>query len=48
MSSVLNFIEDKSVNEANEHEEWRKSIEQEYKSIIQNKTQEFTLFPKGK
>jgi len=48
MSSVLNVIEPMSFNEANEHEEWRRSMEEEYESIIKIKTWELTESPKGK
>ena len=37
-----------SFNEANEHEEWIKAMEDEYESIIKNKTWELIEFPKGK
>jgi len=33
-NSFLNVIELMSFNEANEHEEWRKEMEEEYESII--------------
>jgi hypothetical protein len=37
-----------SFNEANEHEEWREEMEEEYDSIMKNKTWELTEFPKDK
>ena len=42
MSSISNFIESMSFNEANEHEEWIKSMEEEYESRMKNKTWELT------
>ena len=48
MSSISNVIEPMSFNEANEHEEWRKIIQEEYDSIMKKKTWELTEFPKDK
>jgi hypothetical protein len=48
MSSTSNGIEPMSFNEANEHGEWRKEMEEEYDSIMKNKTWELTELPKDK
>ena len=48
VSNISNVIEPMSFNEANEHEEWRKVMEEEYDSIMKNKTWEFTELPKDK
>jgi predicted choloylglycine hydrolase len=51
MSNISNVIEPMSFNEANEHEEWIKTMEKEYDSIMKNKTWELTKLtelPKGK
>jgi len=37
MSNISNVIEPMSFNEANEHEEWRKVMEEEYDSIMKKK-----------
>ena len=37
-----------SFNEDNEHEEWREAMEEEYDSIMKNKTWELTELPKIK
>lgn len=38
MSSIFNVIEPMRFNEANEHEEWRKEMNEEYESIFKKKT----------
>ena len=48
MSNISNVIDPMSFNESNEHEEWRKETEEEYDSIMKNKTWELTEFPKDK
>jgi hypothetical protein len=42
MSKITNVIEPMSFNEANEYEEWRKEMEEEYDPIMKNKTLELT------
>jgi hypothetical protein len=37
MSNISNFIEPMVFNEANEHEEWRKAMEEKYDSIMEKK-----------
>jgi hypothetical protein len=37
-----------SFNEANEHEEWREAMAEEYDSIMKKKTWELIIFPKDK
>ena len=46
MSNISNVIQPTSFNEANEYKEWRKEMEEEYDSIMKNKTWELTEFPK--
>ena len=48
MSSISNVIEPMSFNEANEHDEWRNVVEEEYESIMENNTWELTELPKHK
>jgi hypothetical protein len=48
MSNILNVIETMIFNKANEHEERRKEMEEEYDSIMKIKTWEFTDLPKDK
>jgi hypothetical protein len=48
MSSISNVIEPMSFNEANEHDEWRNAMEEEYESIRKNNTWELTELPKNK
>jgi hypothetical protein len=48
MSSISNFIEPMSFDEANEHDEWKNAMEEEYKSIMKNNTWELTELPKHK
>jgi hypothetical protein len=48
MSSISNVIEPMSFDEANEHDEWRNAIEEEYESIMKNNTWELTELPKHK
>ena len=38
MSSISNVIEPMIFNEANEHDEWRYTMEEEYESIMENNT----------
>jgi hypothetical protein len=42
MSSISNVIEPMSFDEANEHDEWRNAMEEEYESIMKNNTWELT------
>ena len=37
MINISNVIEPMSFNEANEHEEWRKAMEEEYDSIMKKR-----------
>ena len=48
MSSISNVIEPMSFNEANEHNEWRNAMEEEYESIMENNICELIEFPKHK
>jgi hypothetical protein len=48
MSSISNVIEPMSFDEANEHDEWRNAVEEEYESIMKNNTWELTELPKHK
>jgi hypothetical protein len=48
MSNISNVIQPTSFNEDNEYKEWRKEMEEEYDSIMKNKTWELTEFPKDK
>jgi hypothetical protein len=48
MSSISNVIEPMSFDEANEHDEWRNAMEEEYESIMKKNTWELTEFPKHK
>jgi hypothetical protein len=48
ISNISNVIEPMSFNEDNEHEEWREEMEEEYDSIMKNKTWELTELPKIK
>jgi hypothetical protein len=48
MSSISNFIEPMSFDEANEHDEWRNAMEEEYESIMKNNTWELTELPRHK
>jgi hypothetical protein len=48
MSIILNVIEPMSFDEANEHDEWRNAMEEEYESIMKNNTSELTELPKHK
>jgi hypothetical protein len=48
MSSISNVIEPMNFDEANEHDEWRNAMEEEYDSIIKNNTWELTELPKHK
>ena len=48
MSSISNVIEPICFNEANEHDEWRNKMEEEYESIMENNTWELIEFPKHK
>jgi hypothetical protein len=48
MSSISNVIELMSFNEANEHNEWRNAMEEEYESIMKHNTWELTALPKHK
>jgi hypothetical protein len=38
MSSISNVIESVSFDEANEHDEWRNAMEEEYESIMKKNT----------
>jgi hypothetical protein len=38
MSNISNVIEHMSFNEANEHGQWSKAMEEEYDTIMKNKT----------
>jgi hypothetical protein len=48
MSNISNVIEPVIFNEANKHEEWRNTMEEEYDTIMKNKTWELTELPKDK
>jgi hypothetical protein len=48
MSSISNVIEPMNFDEANEHDEWRNAMEEEYESIMKNNTWELTELPKHK
>jgi hypothetical protein len=48
MSSISNVIEPMSFDEANEHDEWRNAMEEEYESIMKSNTWELTELPKHK
>jgi hypothetical protein len=48
MSSISNVIEPMNFDEANEHDEWRNAMEDEYESIMKNNTWELTELPKHK
>ena len=48
MSSISSVIEPMNFDEANEHDEWRHAMEEEYESIMKNNTWELTEFPKHK
>jgi hypothetical protein len=42
MSIISNDIEPMSFDEANEHDEWRNAMEEEYESIMKSNTWELT------
>jgi hypothetical protein len=48
MSSISNVIEPMNFDEANEHDEWKNAMEEEYESIMKNNTWELTKLPKHK
>ena len=48
MSSISNVIEPMNFYEANEHDEWRNAMEEEYESIMKNNTWELNELPKHK
>jgi hypothetical protein len=48
MSNISNVIEPMSFNEANEHQDWRETMAEEYDSIMKKKTWELTELPKDK
>jgi hypothetical protein len=46
MSSISNVIEPMNFDEANEYDEWRNAMEEEYESIMKKNTWELTELPK--
>ena len=48
ITSMMNVVEPSSYKEANESNEWKIAMEQEYDSIIRNNTWELVELPRGK
>ena len=48
MKNILNFVEPLNYKESSEYDEWREAMEEEYESIIKNKTWDLVELPKGK
>lgn len=48
MTSILNVVEPMNYNEANQCNEWRSTMKEEYESIIKHEIWELVELPKGK
>jgi len=48
ITNMMNVVEPSSYKEANESNEWKIAIEQEYDSIIRNYTWKLVELPRGK
>lgn len=45
---MMNVVEPSSYKEAGQYSEWRAAMEEEYESILKNKTWDLVKLPKGK
>lgn len=48
INSMLNFIEPSNYKEASQYSEWMATMEEEYESILKNKTWDLVELPEGK
>lgn len=46
--SMMNVVKPSSYKEASQYSEWRAAMEEEYESILKNKTWDLVKLPKGK
>lgn len=48
ITSMLSIVESSSYKEASQYSEWRVAMEDEYESILKNKTLDLVELPEGK